>query len=56
MLKHFQLDLFLKVLGISEQEFEDILLKNEVIDWGFDHDKLEFGSPLPDMDQWDDVV
>lgn len=50
------LDGFLKVLGISEKEFEDILLKNEVFDWGFDHDKLQPGKPLPDMDQWDDII
>ena len=50
------LDGFLKVLGITEKEFEDILLENEIFDWGFDHDKLEPGKPLPDMEQWDDIV
>ena len=50
------LDSFLKILGITEKEFEDILLDNEVFDWGFDHDKLERGEPLSDMAQWDDII
>ena len=50
------LDKFLKVIGISEKEFEDILLKNSVVNWGFSHDALESGKPLPDMDLWDDVI
>ena len=50
------LDQFLAVVGITEAEFEEILLNNEVYDWGFDHDKVEDGKPLPDMDKWDDVV
>lgn len=28
------MDGFLKVLGITEKEFENILLNNEVIEWG----------------------
>ena len=47
---------FLRILGISEKEFEEILLENEVFDWGFDHNKLEIGEPLPDMEQWDDII
>ena len=50
------LDQFLRVIGIDESEFEDILLENKVFDWGFDHDKIQTGKPLPDMDKWDDVV
>ena len=50
------LDQFLAVVGITEKEFEDILLKNEVFDWGFDHDKIKDGKPLPDMDKWDVIV
>ncbi|MCI9023432.1 MAG: hypothetical protein HFG92_03150 [Dorea sp.] len=50
------LDGFLRILGISEKEFEEILLENEVFDWGFDHNKLEIGEPLPDMEQWDDII
>lgn len=50
------LDQFLKVIGITEEEFEEILLSNEVYDWGFDHDKIEDGKPLPEMDLWDDIV
>lgn len=47
------LDLFLKVIGITEKEFEDILLGNSVINWGFDHNKIEKGKELPDMKYWD---
>lgn len=47
------LDQFLSVIGISEQEFEDILLNNAVINWGFDHDSIETGEPLSDMELWD---
>ena len=50
------LDQFLKVLGITEAEFEEILLKNEVFDWGVDHNKIQLGKPLPDMELWDTVI
>lgn len=50
------LDGFLKVLGIEEEEFEAILQKNGIVDWGFDHDKIEAGAPLPDMEQWDKEI
>ena len=46
----------MRVLGITEKEFEDILLQNEVFDLGFDHNKLAKGKPLSDMAQWDDIV
>ncbi len=49
------LDLFLETIGITEKEFEDILLDNSVIDWGFEHDKIQTGKPLPDMDKWDKI-
>jgi len=47
------LDYFLEQLGITEDEFEQMLLSNAVIDWGFDRKKLEHGEPLSDMEQWD---
>lgn len=50
------LDDFLRILDISEKEFEDILLSNAIVDWGFSHDKLEIGKPLADMEQWDNIV
>lgn len=50
------LDKFLKVIGISEKEFEEILLQNSVVNWGFSHEGLKPGKPLPDMDLWDDIV
>lgn len=49
------LDQFLKVLGISENEFEEIVLKHQCCDWGFDHEKLERGKALYDMKQWDET-
>lgn len=50
------LDQFLSVLGITEDEFESIVLSNAVIDWGFDHDKLQQGAALPDMPMWDTIL
>ena len=47
------LDYFLDQLGITEDEFEQMLLSNAICDWGFDHKKLKHGEPLPDMEQWD---
>lgn len=50
------LDDFLQILGISEQEFEQILLDNAVVDWGFDHDSIENGKILSDMEDWPDLT
>ena len=47
------LDQFLRLLNISEEEFEQILLANSVIDWGFDHNNLKKGKVLSDMHLWD---
>ena len=47
------LDQFLWLLNISEEEFEQILLANSVIDWGFDHNNLKKGKVLSDMHLWD---
>jgi N-acetyl sugar amidotransferase len=50
------LEQFLSLLSITEEEFEQILLSNSVIDWGFDHNKIETGPVLPDMCLWDTIV
>ncbi len=50
------LDGFLKILDITEKEFEDILLGNAVTDWGFSHEELDYGRPLSDMERWDTVI
>lgn len=50
------LDNFLEILGISEEEFEAILLENSIVDWGFNHDDLQDGKALPDMDLWDNTI
>lgn len=47
------LDLFLKNLQISENEFYEILSKHAVHPWSFSPGKARRGSPLPDMDRWD---
>ena len=46
------LDQFLRLLNISEEEFEQILLANSVIDWGFDHNNLKKGKVLSDIHLW----
>jgi hypothetical protein len=50
------LDLFLKYLEITEEEFIQILQKNEVSHWGFDLSKVEKGEKLPDADTWNKTV
>ena len=50
------LDYFLKIADISEDEFIDMLIANEVSDWGFDRHNMQTGEPLPDMDLWDKNV
>lgn len=49
------LDQFLQLLNLTEDEFIDILQKNEVYDWGFDKTKVANGDPLPDMKEWDTI-
>lgn len=46
------LDNFLEILGITEAEFEEMLLENAVCDWGFRHEDIVTGSVLHDMAQW----
>lgn len=46
------LDLFLKMLDITEDEFLSYLKNNEVEDWGFDKNKVPQGEELPDMKEW----
>ncbi len=49
------LDLFLEMLNLTEDEFIDILQKNQVEDWGFDRDHIVKGKELPDMKEWSRV-
>lgn len=46
------LDLFLEMLELTEDEFINIVQKNQVEDWGFDSEKIEKGEELPDMKDW----
>ena len=46
------LDYFLNIIGITEKEFIDILIKNEVSNWGFDRNNIITGEPLDDMKIW----
>jgi hypothetical protein len=50
------LDQFLAIMGITEDQFIQILQKNEIYDWGFDKNKVEDGEPLPDMPEWDTII
>lgn len=47
------LNWFLEILGITEQEFYEILEKHQVHPWKFDPATAETGAPLPDMPLWD---
>ncbi|MGE3540904.1 MAG: N-acetyl sugar amidotransferase [Candidatus Tectimicrobiota bacterium] len=47
------LDLFLRYVGISEQEFMEIAQAQAVHPWQYDPTRTESGQPLPDMAQWD---
>ena len=49
------LDDFLKILGITEDEFEKMLMDNAVSDWGFSHDDIVTGQMLSDYSEWDDL-
>ncbi len=44
------LDLFLKQIGVDEEEFLDIVTPHS--SWQFDYSKVEFAPPVHDMDQW----
>ena len=46
------LDLFLKIVDMTEDEFVDVLQKNQKYDWGFDKSKVQRGEELPDMKDW----
>lgn len=50
------LDDFLNIIGISEEEFEKIVLSNKIVDWGFEHSKTQIGKELPDMKDWDKTI
>lgn len=50
------LDLFLKFLQITEDEFIEILSKHTVHPWKFDPSSVKKGETLPDMDKWDKTV
>lgn len=43
----------LNILGISEQEYYEILKAHTVHPWKFDDKKFDKGAPLPDMNVWD---
>lgn len=46
------LDIFLEKLGLSEEQFVNIVSRHRVEPWQFDQEQVEPGQPLPDMDQW----
>ena len=46
------LDLFLEMLGITENEFINIVSQHKIGNWVFDKNKVEKGKPLKDMKDW----
>lgn len=50
------LDLFLKTLGITEDEFYAILRVHEVSPWIFDKNQVPEGKELYDMKQWGTIA
>jgi hypothetical protein len=50
------LDLFLELLGISEQEFEEILMQQCVAPYEHDPSSIEKAEPLWDQERWPDIL
>ena len=46
------LDVFLKYIDITNEEFNDMLIKHAISPYIQDFRSEETGKPLPDMDQW----
>lgn len=51
--KPASLPLFLENLGLTENEFYEILSKHVVYPWKFNPSRLETGRPVHEMEQWD---
>ena len=47
------LDLFLKYVGMTDEEFHEIAMRHAVSPWEFDPNGVERGEVLPDTDEWD---
>jgi N-acetyl sugar amidotransferase len=50
------LDLFLKFVGLTEEEFNEIALTQSISPYKHDFENSQTGKPLPDCDQWDQTV
>ncbi len=50
------LDVFLKSIGMDEEEFLRIATSLAVAPWKPDLSRIERGKPLPDMNQWDQTI
>ena len=46
------LDIFLKEINITEEQFLEWMLRHQVAPWSFAEHKYETGPTLPDMDSW----
>jgi hypothetical protein len=46
------LDIFLEYVGISEGEFNEIVIGHQVSPWSFDMTKILRGEHTPDFDTW----
>ena len=47
------LDIFLKYAGITEEEFNSILIKQAISPYKHDFSKIETGKPVHDMGHWE---
>jgi N-acetyl sugar amidotransferase len=50
------LDLFLKYVGLDEEDFMDIAVSHTVSPWKPDVSQIQLGKPLHDMAQWDQTI
>ncbi|MCA9408446.1 MAG: N-acetyl sugar amidotransferase [Candidatus Omnitrophica bacterium] len=46
------LDIFLKYVGITEKEFNDMLIKHAISPYNHDFENTQTGQPLKDMPEW----
>lgn len=46
------LDIFLKFIGLTEEEFVQISMSHIVSPWKYDHSKVENGKKCKDFDKW----
>jgi hypothetical protein len=50
------LDLFLKYIGLDEEDFMDIAMSHQVSPYQHDPSRTVPAAPLPDQPQWDQTI